>query len=190
MGQPKTSTYNVGPTCHIFDRSQKLNWIPENKIYSVALQLKRDVMLPVCFNPNIFSTGMGKWGVLSIWCNTLLITYLIRTRPHLCGQSWTEGAASLCRLSPLSATKSLLPHISHCWAHFTHTILHTLKGDLLPVIFSSSYILPVNLLTSRCWHHHYLDPLHGWLNWNSPIRATRIFWRKVVPKNSTQYFAS
>ena len=78
-----------------------------------CLQLKRDVMLPVCFNPNIFSTGMGKWGVLSIWCNTLLITYLIRTRPHLCGQSWTEGAASLCRLSPLSATKSLLPHISH-----------------------------------------------------------------------------
>ena len=109
----RQAPYNVGPTCHIFDRSQKLNWIPENKIYSVALQLKRDVMLPVCFNPNIFSTGMGKWGMLSIWCNTLLITYLIRTRPHLCGQSWTEGAASLCRLSPLSATKSLLPHISH-----------------------------------------------------------------------------
>ena len=187
MGQPKTSTYNVGPTCHIFDRSQKLNWIPENKIYFLALQLKRDVMLAICFNPNIFSTGMGKWGVLSIWCNTLLITYLIRTRLHLCGQSWTEGAASLCRLSPLSATKSLLPHISHSWVHFTYTILNTFKRwPFTSHIFIQLYFTR----QSRCWHHHYLDPLHGWLNWNSPIRATRIFWRKVVPKNSTQYFAS
>ena len=109
--------------------------------------------------PNMF-----KWTIYVI-CTKLQSGIM----PHLCGQSRTEGAASLRRLSPLSATKSLLPHISQSSHIFTNVLFH----NSIQLYFTRQYHQSISWpMTSGNWYHQvltfYTDPKTCMLRYRDP----------------------